>query len=147
MGVGEGAEIEDEFGVARDVEIGIDTVGGGLIELGGAVDVEVVVSLGGRGKPGGCVSGGDEIAGFVVGEQDVAVGFGEVASDGAVFGKMKGGAIDRSFEAEVVQDFECDSGTAEIGTAIVEMMLASVEAEVEPFGVVAVGFEVLSTGI
>ena len=46
-----------------------------------------------------------------------------------------------------MQYFERNGSSAKIRAAVVEMMFAGVEAEVEPFGVVAVGFEVLSTRV
>ncbi len=55
MRIGGRSEIEDKFGVARYIKIGINAVYGGLVELGRAVDVKIVVSFGGRGETSGFV--------------------------------------------------------------------------------------------
>ena len=94
MGVIEIAEIEDEFGARGNVEVGLDSLRGDVVQLGGAVEIEIVVGLGGGVESGGLEFGWGEIADAAIGNQDVAAGFNGGSKGRAVRVELEVGMVD-----------------------------------------------------
>ncbi len=91
-------KIKDEFGVLRDIEVGLDFVGDRAIQFCGAVDIEVIVGFGRGGKMSLLESGGSEIADATIRNEDVATSLNRGGSGEAVGGWFQIGIIEGSSE-------------------------------------------------
>lgn len=91
-------EIEDKFGVGRDIKVGGDFGDGVGIKQGGAVDVEVIDGFGGRVKSGGLEGGRGEITDTAIRDEDITARFDRSGKSGAVGGKLKVGVADGGSE-------------------------------------------------
>ena len=66
MRIRESAEVKNKLGIAGNIKVGINTAYSGLVELCGAIDIEVIIGFGGRDKLGDFVGCWHKIAWFFI---------------------------------------------------------------------------------
>ena len=140
-------KIENEFGLAGDVEVCGDFLGGFFGNMGGAVDIDVVNRLSGRVEVGRFGSGRSQVTDLAVGGEDVTISFGGGARSETVGLKTEIGAGDGSGEPHFTKDLKRDSGASEARLATEKVVFAGIEAEIEPLGAGLIGFECFGTTV
>ena len=140
-------KIENEFGLAGDVEVCGDFLGSFLGEMGGTVDVDVVNRLSGRVEVGRFSSGRSQVTDLAVGGEDVTISFGGGARGETVGLKTEIRAGDGGGETHFAEDFKRNGSAAEAGFPAEEVMFTSIEAKIEPFGAGLIGFECFGAAV
>ena len=72
-----------------EIKIGVDPVDSGLIEISGAVDIDVIVKIVRGIKNGGEVLGRCEVTGLLVGDENVAMSSGGLIRNKSVRGEFE----------------------------------------------------------
>ena len=136
-------KIENEFGLAGDVEVCGDFLGSFLGEMGGTVDVDVVNRLSGRVEVGRFSSGRSQVTDLAVGGEDVTISFGGGARGETVGLKTEIRAGDGGGETH----FAAPPVRHPAGFPAEEVMFTSIEAKIEPFGAGLIGFECFGAAV